>query len=176
MESFSFIPTNQKNIGEVSSKSIYTKDVKIVIWLIVIFFIYILTIGVFYWTVVLREKYKLKQEITNLDSSISSYYPKGDVEQLVFNLNDIIDKNYDPIKVIKSIEEAYLPNSKVRNFIYKKSDKIINISMSVSAVNDLTSQIQKFKSIPEIASVDFSSYNTIKGEYKATFEVMIKLK
>lgn len=176
MDSFSFIPTNQKNIGEVSSKNIYTKDVKIIIWLIVIFVVYILTIGIFYWMVVFREQDRLKQEISNLDSSILNYYPKGDVEQLVFNFNDIIDKNYDPIKVIKSIESAYLPNSKVRTFVYKKQEKIINISMSVPAVNDLTSQVQKFKSIPEIASVDFSSYNTVKGEYKATFEVMIKLK
>lgn len=172
MNYISFIPENQKNIYLSVNKSN-----KFIIWLVGLFIIYIVSIGASYWFVLLREQSKIDALIAELDEKNSSYYPKDiNIEQTLFNLNDLINNSYDPIPVVNSIESAYLPNAIISNFIYNKTNKIISISMNVPSINDVNSQIQKFSSIEGVSKVDFNSINSSKENSQVLFGVEIKLK
>jgi hypothetical protein len=174
MDSFQFIPTNQKNIDQFVQKKSYSVDQKIIIWLTLLFILYLIVVGVFYWVVILNEKSKLQNAIEVISSENLAYYPKGDMEQLLFNLNDLADKSYNPMPVIKSIESAYNPNSRIRGFVYSKSDKSISLSIAAPTIADMTTQVQKFKTIKEIANVDFDS--TGSGADKTDFGFSVKIR
>ena len=175
MESFQFIPTSQKNIDQLINKKSSNPDSKVIIWLTFLFIIYSITVGAVYWVTIINEESKLRQAITLIDAENSVYYPKGDLEQTLFNLNDLFDNSYNPIPVIKSIEAAYIPNSMIKNFLYSKIDKSINFTMMVPSINDVTVQVQRFKNIKEIAGVDFEKASTVAGNSEATFNVKIRL-
>lgn len=175
MDSFQFIPTNQKNIDQFIQKKPSNIDNKVINSLILLFVIYFVITILLYWVLIINDQSKLRQSILEIDSENSSYYPKGDLEQVLFNLNDLIDKSYNPIPVIKSIESAYIPNSRVRNFVYSKTDKSINFTMIVPSIADATFQVQKFKDIKLVSNVDFVSPNTAVGSSEVTFDVKIRL-
>lgn len=175
MESFQFIPTSQKNIDQLISKKSSNLDSKVINWLIMLLIIYIIVVGVIYWLTIINEESKLRQAITLIDVKNSVYYPKGDLEQTLFNLNDLVYNVYNPISVIKSIEAAYIPNSRVKNFVYSKMNKSINFIMVVPSISDVTIQVQRFKEIKGITNVDFTSSNTVSGSSEASFNVTIRL-
>lgn len=175
MESFQFIPTSQKNIDQLISKKSSNLDSKVINWLIMLLIIYIIVVGVIYWLTIINEESKLKQKINIIDDKNLEYYPKGDLEQTLFNLNDLVYNVYNPISVIKSIEAAYIPNSRVKSFVYSKMNKSINFIMVVPSISDVTIQVQRFKEIKGITNVDFTSSNTVSGSSEASFNVTIRL-
>jgi hypothetical protein len=176
MENIHFIPQNQKNIGNLTYKSKYNKNKFIIVNLIVIFVFYCLIAGVIYWYFVLQNIDKLKQSISNIDSTNSQYYPKGgELEQVLFNITDIVKNAYNPINVIKAVESNYISNSSISSFSYNKSEKFINIAMTVPTYNDVTLQVQKFSSIKGVSKVDFSSVNNLGKGQEVSFEVKVLL-
>jgi len=146
-------------------------------WLFFLFIVYVVTIGVVYWFTIFNEQSRLRQSIDVIDAENYVYYPEGDLEQYLYNLNDLIINNYNPMPVIKSIESSYIANSRVDNFVYSKSDKSISFTMIVPSIADATLQVQKFKDIKELANsnVDFSDSNTIPDSSEISFDVRIKL-
>ena len=177
MESFQFIPTSQKNIDQIAQKKSYNIDSRVIVWLIFLFIVYVVTIGVVYWFVIVNERAKLRQSIDMIDVENYSYYPEGDLEQELYNFNDLIVNVYNPMPVIRSIESSYIANSRVENFVYSKTDKSISFTMIVSSIADATLQVQKFKDIKELAnsSVDFSDSTTVPDSSDISFDVRIKL-
>ena len=175
MENIHFIPQNQRNIGSLVDKS-YNKNRIIITNLIIIFIFYCLILGGIYWYFVLQNIDKLKQSISNIDSTNSQYYPKGgELDQVLFNITDIVNNNYNPINVIKALESNYIANSSISAFSYSKSSKSINIAMIVPSYSDVTLQVQKFSSIEGVSKVDFSSVNNLGKGQEVSFEVKILL-
>lgn len=174
MDSLQFIPENQKNIDQLIHKRSSGKEYKVITWLIILFILYIIIVGVIYWFMIFNETSKLNKAIETINSENLAYYPKGDMEQLLFNLNDLVDKSYNPIPVIKNIESAYSANSRIRSFVYSKSDKYISLSIAAPTIADMTTQVQKFKNIKEIANVDFDS--TGSGADNKDFGFIVKIR
>lgn len=167
-----FIPDKQKNIYLRVNK-----NNKVIIGFIVLFVIYILLVGLFYWFFLLREQSKIDNLISELDSKNSVYYPKGlSLEQTLFNLNDIVNNAYNPIPVITNIESAYLPNSVVSSFFYNKTNKIITIAMQVPSLTNVSAQVQKFSLIDGVAKVDSNSIESSINNSLVSFGVEIRLK
>lgn len=175
MNSIQFIPKNQKSINQIQQNKTFDISANINILLASLFIIYVLTMGSVYWVTIINEESRLKKSISIIDNENSKYYPKGDLEQNLFNLNDLIDNSYNPIPVIKNIESAYIDKSRVKNFVYNKINKSISLSMTAQSIVMITDQVQKLKSIKEISSVDFKYAEVGGSTSESIFNITIKL-
>lgn len=176
MEKFNFIPINQKNIDQLTQSKEDNKFTSIIKLFIVLFIIYVITLISLYWFFVIQEKSKLVKSIGELDALNYQYYPKGNLEQSLFNINNLIVNFYDPNIVIKSVESSYIPNSNIDKFVYNKSNKTINIYMTVNSISDVTAQVEKFKAIDKVSNVNFSSTSSKNKNEGVSFDVTILLK
>jgi len=177
MDSIKFVPQSQKNLEQLEELKSKDRNNILIYLLYACFIVYITIVGGIYWIFVVREKAKVIGDIGKLDEKNSQYYIHNDLEQGLFNIVDLIENSYTPTIAIKQIESAYVLGSKVSSFSYTKSSKIVNISMTVQSINDVTRQIDAFNKINTVSS---SRYSVVKEDIRNNsgfvFEVELILK
>jgi len=177
MDSIKFVPQSQKNLEQLEELKSKDRNNILIYFLYACFIVYITIVGGIYWIFVVREKAKVIGDIGKLDEKNSQYYIHNDLEQGLFNIVDLIENSYTPTIAIKQIESAYVLGSKVSSFSYTKSSKIVNISMTVQSINDVTRQIDAFNKINTVSS---SRYSVVKEDIRNNsgfvFEVELILK
>lgn len=176
MDSIKFVPQSQKNIEQLEELKSKDKGNNLIYILVLFFVIYIaITVGG-YWIFVVQEKNKVTKAIQDLDSTNSQYYINNDLEQGLFNIVDLIENSYTPTIAIKEIESAYVLGSKVSSFSYNKTGKIVNISMTVPSINDVTKQIEAFNKLQAVSGSSYSAVSSDSSDSGFAFGVEIILK
>lgn len=176
MENISFIPNTQKSSGGYIIDKKENRNKGIIIWLISILVLYISILAGVYWFYIIKTTNDLNQILSNLDSSNSAYYPKGDLQRIALSLNDIISKTYDPLPVIEQIEATYNSDFTGTSWTYDKDTKTISLSVNASSIELVVAQIDKLIAIPSIANIPFPDINKTSNESTISFDLMIKLK
>jgi hypothetical protein len=175
MDGIKFIPKNQKNIEDLIESNVKGRGFGLIYFLSILFIIYVILILGAYWYFVILDKNKVIREIEKLDSTNQKYYITDNLDQHLFNISDLIDNYYDPVKAIKFIESVYLPGSSVSAFSYNKIDKSINISMTTLTLNDTTKQVSAFQNLPIVQNANLSTVQSDKDN-GFSFNVQIILK
>lgn len=175
MDSINFIPNEQKKFDKVSSQKLNSNMVT----LYILIFLTVLYAGVvfgIYSIFIVQEKSKLEQELVQLNSLNITYPKSSDLGQLIFNLNDILSKAYNPFNVMVAIEREYIPNSRVNRLVYDKTQKVINLSMVVPDTNSVARQVKLFNDLSIVAKADPISTTTLPNRGGVTVDVLIQLK
>jgi len=176
MDSIKFVPQSQKNLEQLEELKSKDKGNNLIYILVLFFVIYIaITVGG-YWVFVVQEKNKVTKAIQDLDSTNSQYYINNDLEQGLFNIVDLIEGYYNPITAMKEIESAYVSGARISGFSYNKTSKIVNISMTVPSINDVTKQIDNFNKLQTVASSSYSAVSSDTNDVGFSFGVEIILK
>jgi len=176
MDSIKFVPQSQKNLEQLEKLKSKDRNNILIYILASLFIIYITIVGGIYWIFVVREKAKVIGDIGKLDEKNSQYYIHNDLEQGLFDIVDLIENSYPPTIAIKQIESAYVLGSKVSSFAYNKSSKIVNISMTVPSINDVTKQIEAFNKLKVVSGSSYSAVSSDRGDFGFVFGVEIVLK
>lgn len=175
MDSIKFVPQSQKNLEQLEGAMSKDKGYSYIYIFISLFVIYVTLAGGGYWFFVVQEQNKVTKAIQDLDSTNSQYYINDNLEQDLFNIVDLIDKSYDPTIAIKEIESAYVLGSKVSGFSYNKTSKIVNISMTVPSINDVTKQIEAFNNLQVVSGSSYSAVSLGSSDFGFSFGVEIRL-
>jgi hypothetical protein len=176
MDSIKFVPQSQKNIEQLEGFKSINKGDRLIYILISFFVIYSAVVGGGYWFFVVQEQNRVFKAIKDLDSTNSQYYINNDLEQGLFNIVDLIEGYYNPITAMKEIESAYVSGARISGFSYNKTSKIVNISMTVSSINDVTKQIDNFNKLQTVASSSYSAVSSDTNDVGFSFGVEIILK
>lgn len=176
MDNITFVPQSQKNLDELNGIHSNKKGDNLIFVLVILFIIYTTIVLGVYWFFVVRERARIDEAIQELDSINSQYYISSDLDQGLFNVSDLINKFYNPITAIKEIESAYVPGSSVSSFNYSKIDKIINISMKVPSINNVTEQIERFNKLNSVKSSSYSALSSDDRGVGFSFGIEIILK
>lgn len=175
MDSIKFIPKSQKNLEELVGFKAKDKGQELIYILFALFILYIIIVVGFYWYFVIQEKNKVTRAIEELDSSNKNYYITDNLEQDLFNIADLIKKNYNPLNAIKSIEAVYVPGASISSLSYNKIDKIITISMKAASLNDVTTQVTAFKNLPIVNIVNLSPVSSDDSRgFSFSVEIILK--
>jgi len=176
MDSITFVPQSQKNLEQLEELNSKDKGNNLIYILVLFFVIYIaITVGG-YWIFVIQEKNKVTKAIQELDSKNSQYYINNDLEQDLFNIVDLIENSYTPTIAIKEIESVYVSGARVTSFSYNKTGKIVNISMTVPSINDVTKQIEAFNKLKVVSGSSYSEVSSDTSDLVFAFAVEITLK
>lgn len=176
MEEIKFIPQNQHSVDMGILKKTKKNSQLLIWWLILLFIIYIISIGAIYRFLIVQNQANISQEIIELDNSNSGYYIKDiSLNDILFNLNGLISKFYDPTIVTKAIESTYLSDATVNGYEYDKSTKTVTIAMVAKSIDDVTEQVRRINSLQGVAKVDFPSTSSVGGSSELAFTLKIIL-
>jgi nitrate reductase NapE component len=175
MDSIKFIPKNQKNLEELVEFKTKDKGQEFIYILFALFIFYTVAVVGSYWYFIVQEKNKVTRAIEELDSNNKTYYITDNLEQDLFNISSLIGNNYNIVGTIKSIESAYILGANAESFSYSKLGKSININMKLPSLNDITTQVDKFRELPVVARVNLSpvTYTVLDG-FAFSIEIILK--
>jgi hypothetical protein len=176
MEGIKFIPQNQHNIDIGIVKNTNNNGRVLVLWLVLLFVVYTISIGSIYRFLIVQKQSSISQEIIELDNSNSGYYIKDiSLNDILFNFNNLISNFYDPTIVTKAIESTYLSDATVNSYKYDKSTKTITIAMVAKSIGDVTEQVRRISSLEGVAKVEFPSTSSVGGSSDLAFTLTIIL-
>jgi hypothetical protein len=175
MDSIKFIPKSQKNLEDLVELKSQDKGHGLIYILFTLFLVYTVVVAGSYWYFIVQEKNKVTKAIEELDSTNKSYYITNNLEQDLFNISNLIENDYAPVGVIKSIESAYILGSNVSSFSYNKLGKTININMKLPSLNDITKQVAAFRNLPVVGIVNLSPVTSDDvGGFSFSIEIILK--
>lgn len=175
MDTVSFIPQNQKNINEQKSSKFLSKPYRSTLfWMTMCLFVYGSVVIGLYWIFVMRPKSLLNEQILVLNGQNGQYYPSGDLEQNIFNVSDIIQNRNDISSIIQSIEATYVPNLRVQNIAYTKTNNTITLVATVPTIEDVNTQVQAINRLSGVLPVDLPPLT--QGGQVLSFSLIIRLK
>jgi hypothetical protein len=177
MDKISFIPAAQKGVsGYVANDNAQSVYKKYAIGIGVIGFIYLGMLIFVYWNSLVRKEIMIKKDLAELDITSQSIYPAQNIEQAIFNVSDVISKDYNIIQSIEAIEQVYQSNLVMSSFSYAKESKLLTISATISDFESVVAQVEAISKVSMVAKIDFSNLSVDSNNNQVSFDMIINLK